>query len=119
MYKITVMIAALCLIPAGLVAARDTTDAQVRAMLDDLREWPPDSAEIPRKTAKKWGKNKGARDKYAHLFAEGGELQSIEFIDSFDAGDVYLIEFENARVMLAYKRDGKRWNFRTMLKMPR
>ena len=114
-----VIVALVCLILAVPAAARDTTDEQVRAMLNDLRDWPPDSAEVPTKVAKKWGKHKGARDKYARLFAQGGKLQSIEFIDTFDVGDIYLIEFENARVLLRYRRDPKNYTVRTNLKIPR
>ena len=108
MHKTTV-VAVLSLMLAGPVAGQEktTTVEHVRAMLDDLRDWPPDSEEIPKKRAQKWRKDKKNRKRYAQLFAEGGELQSIEFIDTFDYGDVYLIEFENARVLLRYTRHRK------------
>ena len=88
MYK-TIIVAALALTLAGPVRAqeRTTTAEGVGAVLEDLRDWPPDSEAVPSKVARKWTKNKGARDRYARLFAEGGELQSIDFIDAFDAGD--------------------------------
>ena len=117
-----IIVVALALMLAGPVAGqeRTTTDEHVRAILDDLRDWPPDSEAIPKKVARKWGKNKGARDKYARLFAEGGELQSIDFIDAFDHGDAYMIEFENARVLLLYRtKPKKRWTWRIMVRMPR
>ena len=118
----TIIATALSLMLAGPVAGqgRGTTTEGVQAMLDDLRDWPPDSETIPKKMAREWGKNKGARDKYAQLFAEGGELQSINFIDVFDRGDIYLIEFENARVLLVYRdKPKKHWTWRTMTKIPR
>ena len=121
MYK-TIIVAVLSLMLAVPVAGqeRTTTDEHVRAMLDDLRDWPPDSEEIPKKIARKWGKNKRDRERYARLFAEGGELQSIELIDAFDRGDVYMVEFENARVMVGYRREPKkRWGWRTMIRVPR
>ena len=117
-----IIVVALSLMLAGPVVGqeRTTTAEQVRAVLDDIRDWPPDSEAIPKKAARKWGKNKGARDKYARLFAEGGELQSIDFIDAFDGGDAYMIEFENARVLLLYRtKPKKRWTWRTMVRMPR
>ena len=99
---------------------RTTTADDVRAILDDLRDWPPDSEAIPDKVARKWGKNKGAREKYARLFAEGGEMKSIDFIDAFDRGDAYMIEFENARAMVVYRPEPKkRWTWRTMIRIPR
>ena len=118
----TIIIAALSLSLAGPVAAQEraTTTEEVRAVLDDLRDWPPDTEAIPSKVARKWRKNQGARDKYARLFAEGGDLQSIDFIDAFDAGDAYLLEFENARVLLVYRtRPKKRWTWRAMVRTPR
>ena len=121
MYK-TAIAASLSLMLAGPVAAqeRTTTDEGVRAVLADLKDWPPDTEAVPSKVARKWKKNKGARDKYARLFAEGGALQSIEFIDAFDAGDAYLLEFENARVLLVYRTEPKkRWTWRTMVRTPR
>ena len=121
MYKI-IIVAALSLTWAGLLGAqeRTTTVEGVQAVLDDLREWPPDSEAVPKKFARKWKKDKGARDKYARLFAEGGALQSIDFIDAFDRGDAYLIEFEHARVLLLYRAEPrKRWQWRTMVRMPR
>ena len=121
MYKV-IIATALSLMLAGPVAAqeRTTTVDGVQAVLDDLRDWPPNSEAIPKKVARKWKKDKGARDKYARLFAEGGALQSIDFIDAFDGGDAYLIEFENARVLLLYRSEPKkRWRWRTMIRMPR
>ena len=121
MYKI-IIVTVLSLMLAGPAAGQEraTTAEHVRAILDDLRDWPPDSEEIPKKVARKWKKDKGARDKYARLFAKGGELQSIDFIDAFDRGDAYLIEFENARVLLLYRtKPKKRWTWRTMMRIPR
>ena len=121
MYKPIVAVA-LCAMLTGPVAGqkRATTAEDVQAVLDDLRAWPPDSEQVPKKVARKWKKDKGARDKYARLFAEGGELQSIDFIDAFDGGDAYLIEFENARVLLLYRTEPKkRWTWRTMVRVPR
>ena len=62
---------------------QSTTVEQIRAMLEDLRDWPPDSAEVPPRTAKEWGGNNSARDKYARLFEHGGALESIEFLETF------------------------------------
>ena len=121
MYR-TIIVAALSLILAGPASAqeRTTTAERVRAMLDDLRDWPPDSEEIPNKVARKWKKDRRARDKYERLFAEGGELQSVDFIDAFSVGDAYLIEFENARVLLVYRTGPKKqWRWRAMIRMPR
>ena len=121
MYK-TAIAASLALMLAGPVAAqeRTTTDEGVRAVLADLKDWPPDTDAVPSKVARKWKKNKGARDKYARLFAEGGELQSIDFIDAFDVGDAYLIEFENARVLLVFRTEPKkRWTWRAMVRLRR
>ena len=118
----TIIVTVLSLMLACPVAGQEraTTAEGVQAILDDLRDWPPDSEAIPKKVARKLGKNKGARDKYAQLFAEGGELQSIDFIDAFDRGDAYLIEFENARVLLLYRSEPKkRWMWRTMIRVPR
>ena len=121
MYKLMIAVA-LCAMLTGPVAAqeRTTSNEQVQAVLDDLRDWPPDSETIPKKVARKWKKDKGSRDKYSRLFAEGGKLQSIDFIDAFDAGDAYLIEFENARILLVYRTTPKkRWAWRTMIRAPR
>lgn len=105
---------------AALIKQRTTTAEHVRGVLDDLRDWPPDSEEIPKKVARKWSKDKSERERYARLFREGGELQSIEFIDAFDHGDMYLVEFENARVMVRYVREPrKRWNWRAIVRVPR
>ena len=121
MYK-TIIAASLSLMLVGPVAAqeRTTTDEGVRAVLADLKVWPPDTDAIPSKVARKWKKNKGARDKYPRLFAEVGALRSIDFIDAFDVGDAYLLEFENARVLLVYRTEPKkRWTWRTMVRTPR
>ena len=118
----TISVALLSLMLAGQAAAQEwgTTSEQVRAILDDLRDWPPDSKAVPKKVAREWAKNKGSREKYAKLFVEGGELQSMEFIDAFDRGDVYLIEFENARVLLVYRQNPtKQWLWRTIIRLPR
>ena len=97
---------------------RATTTEDVRAV--DLREWSPDTEAIPSKVARKWRKNEGALDTYARLFAESGDLQSIDFTDAFDAGDAYLLEFENAPVLLVYRtRPKKRWTWRTMVRTQR
>ena len=105
---------------AAMIQLRTTTDEYVRRVLDDLRDWPPDSEEIPKKIARKWSKDKNERERYARLFGEGGELQSIEFIGAFDHGDMYLIEFENARAMVRYVREPrKRWNWRAVVRVPR
>ncbi len=121
MYK-TIIVAVLSLMLAGPVAGqqRTTTDEQVRTMLDDLRDWPPDSQEIPKKRARKWSKNKRDRERYARLFAEGGDLQSIDFIEAFDGGDMYMVEFENARVMIRYRREPKkRYQWGALMRVPR
>ena len=83
-----------------------TTVETLRALLEDLRDWPPDSAEVPPRFTKEWGGNAGARDKYARLFDEGGALQSIQFLETFRGLDVYWVRFENARLLVRYARDG-------------
>ena len=85
---------------------RSTTVEHVHAVLEDLREWPPDSAEVPPTMAKEWGGNNNAKNKYGRLFAEGGALESIEFLETFQGADVYWVRFENARLLVRYARDG-------------
>lgn len=101
--------------PAGARPARaaptvgepsSTTVESLRAMLDDLRDWPPDSAEVPPRFTKEWGGNAGARDKYARLFDERGALESIQYLETFRGLDVYWVRFENARLLVRYARDG-------------
>ena len=67
------------IIAASVTGQRSTTEEHVRAMLEDLRDWPPDSAEVPPTITKKWGGNDNAREKYARLFEHGGVVQSIQF----------------------------------------
>ena len=88
---------------AGL---RSTTVEQLRAMLEDLRDWPPDSDEVSPTMTKEWGGNKGARDKYARLFEQGGAIESVEFLETFQGADVYWVRFENVRLLVGYARDG-------------
>ena len=83
-----------------------TTVEHLRAMLEDLRDWPPDSDEVPPRMTKKWGGNNGARDKYARLFEHGGAIESVEFLETFQGADVYWVRFENARLLVRYARDG-------------
>ena len=75
-------------------------------MLEDLRDWPPDSDEVPPRMTKEWGGNNGARDKYARLFEHGGAIESVEFLETFQGADVYWVRFENARLLVRYARDG-------------
>ena len=51
-----IIVAVLSLMLAGPVAGqeRTTTAEQFCAVLDDLRDWPPESKEIPKKNARKW-----------------------------------------------------------------
>ena len=85
---------------------RSTTVEHVRAMLEDLRDWPPDSAEVPPAMAKKWGGNNNARKKYARLFEHGGAIESIQYVETFQRADVYWVRFGNARLLIRYAREG-------------
>ena len=85
---------------------RSTTGEHVRAMLEDLRDWPPDSAEVPPAMAKKWGGNNNARKTYARLFEHGGAIESIQYVETFQRADVYWVRFENARLLIRYAREG-------------
>ena len=118
----TISVALLALVFAGPAVAQDfgTSPQLVRAILDDLRDWPPDSKAVPKKAARKWGKDKRSRERYDRLFTEGGELQSIDFIDAFDGGDIYMVEFENARALVRYVAEPKRrWTWRVLIRLPR
>ena len=90
---------------APAAGPRSTTAEQLRAMLEDLRDWPPDSDEVPSTMSRKWGGNKGARDKYAELFEHGGAIVSVEFLETRQGADVYRVRFENARLLVRYARD--------------
>ena len=105
MYK-SIGIAVVSLLLAGPVAGQESTSVeQVRALLMDIQDWPPDSAEIPTKMAKKWGKDRKAKKKYKALFKQGGAIESIQFLDTFRETDIYWIRFENARLLVQYARD--------------
>ena len=91
---------------APAAAQQSTTVEHVRAMLEDLRDWPPDSAEVPPTTTKEWGGNNNARDKHARLFEHGGAIESIQLLETFKGADVYWVRFENARLLVRYARDG-------------
>ena len=93
-------------IAAPATGQRSTTVEHVRAMLDDLRDWPPDSAEVPPRTTKEWGGNNKARDRYARLFERGGAIQSIQFLETFQGSDIYWVRFDSARLLVRYARDG-------------
>ena len=103
-FKIATVIG--CLFFAGPVVSQESTSAKhLGAMLEDLRDWPPDSAEVPSKMAKKWGRDRKAKKKYSTLFEHGGDIESIQFLDTFQGSDVYWVRFQKARLVVLYKRD--------------
>ena len=96
-----------CLILSGPAIGQETTTPdELRAALEDIRDWPPDYDGIESRMAKRIKKGKSKTLKH---FKQGGNIDSVEFIESFGGADLYYVRFQKSRWFVPFKRgeDGK------------
>ena len=101
MYRLITLVAAAFLL-AGPVASQHTTTDDVRAAIADLRDWPPDYDGMSKRLARGVKKAKKGTRKF---FKDAGELERIEFWETFGGQDLYLLYFENCRAGMRFARD--------------
>ena len=102
MYRFIATITAALILAAPVASQETTTVDEARAAIADLRDWPPDFDSMTKRLAKgiKKGK-KGARK----FFKDAGELERIEFWETFGGQDLYLLYFQNSRAGMRFARD--------------
>ena len=98
---------AICLILYGPAIGQETTTPdELRAVLEDIRDWPPDYDGMDSRLAEalKKDESKARKD-----LKQSGNINSIEFIESFRGIDLYYVRFEENRWFVGFKRgeDGK------------
>ena len=103
---------AVCLMLSGPVIGQETTNSeQLRATIEDIRDWPPDYDGMRTKLAKAVRKGKS---KMLKRLTKNGDIESVEFIESFKGVDLYYVRFHNNRWFMRFARgdDGKIVSFR-------
>ena len=108
----TLATVAVCLMLSGPVIGQETTNSeQLRATLEDIRDWPPDYDGMGTKLGKAIRKHKSKTRK---LFKRSGDIESVEFIESFRGVDLYYVRFQFNRWFVRFVRDddGKIVTFR-------
>ena len=103
---------AAALVLAGPVGSQETTTADdVRAVVADMRDWPPDYGEMDSRLAKAYRKGK---KRTLRFFEDAGKLERVTFWETFGGADLYLLDFENCRAAMQFARDadGKIWALR-------
>ena len=94
---------AVCLTLSVPVIGQETTNSeQLRAVLEDLRDWPPDYDGMATKLAKIVRKKKSNTRK---VFERSGDIESVEFIESFKGVDLYYVRFQYHRWFMRFARD--------------
>ena len=98
---------AICLILSGLAIGQETTTPdELRAVLEDIRDWPPDYDGMDSRLADAVKKG-GSQTRES--FKQSGNINSVEFIESFRGVDLYYVRFEENRWFVGFTRgeDGK------------
>ena len=82
---------AICLMLTGPVCGQETTTAeQLREVLEDIKDWPPDYERMHPKLAKALKK---AKSKVRKHYKRAGAIESVEFVESFRGVDLYYVKF--------------------------
>ena len=93
---------AVCLMLSGSAIAQETTTAeQLREVLDDIKDWPPDYERMHPKLAKALKKQKS---KVLKQFKQAGRIESVEFIESFRGADLYYVKLRKRRWFMRFER---------------
>jgi len=102
MTRVTAAIA-LVLMVAFPATGQETTSADdLRAVLADLRDWPPDYSTMTKELAKALKKQKS---KVRKFFRNIGEIETVTFWDTFKEVDLYLVSSEHGRIVMRFRRD--------------
>ena len=93
------------------IGQETTTGEQLREVLEDIKDWPPDYERMHPKLAKALKKHKSKTLKH---FKRAGRIESVEFIESFRGTDLYYVKFRKHRWFIRFERaeDGEISTFR-------
>ena len=103
-------------LPRLVAEPRSEPNPDVRTVIADARDGRLDDVPLTDELEKaaRGQKKKGQR-RHAKRFESFGELETVEFWETFDGADLYLLAFERARVVITLARtepDGPFRSFR-------
>ena len=105
-------------LPAAAVAQESTTTDDVRAAIEDFRDGTLDDLPMTAKVRKS-ARSQKHKSRHVKRFKSFGATESVTFWETFDGADLYLVAFENARVVIALARNDageiSRFRYRSVL----
>ena len=94
---------AICLMLTGPVCGQETTTADgLRALIEDIRDWPPDFDGMGSGLAKAVKEQKSKKMK---RLRQAGRIESVDFIESYRGVDLYYVRFRKQRWFVRLERD--------------
>ena len=91
-------------LPAAAAAQEFTTTDDVRAAIEDFRDGTLDDLPVTAKIRKNPPSQKH-KSRHVKRFKSFGATESVTFWETFGGADLYLVAFENARVVIALVRN--------------
>ena len=91
-------------LPAAAAAQEFTTTDDVRAAIEDFRDGTLDDLPVTAEIRKNPPSQKH-KSRHVKRFKGFGATESVTFWETFGGADLYLVAFENARVVIALVRN--------------
>lgn len=100
-FAVTVFALSLVLCGPSAFAQETTSEDDLRSVIEDIRDWPPNFKDMERPLGKAVKDQKKSVRKF---FRDYGDLSSVEYLDTFKGIDVYYVRFRYGPTVFTIRR---------------
>ena len=101
LFAVTVFALSVVLCGPSALAQETTSEDDLRAVIEDFRDWPPNLKDMEK------GLQKAVREQrktVRKFFQDSGSLKSVEFLDTFKGIDIYYVRFQYGPAVFTIRR---------------